>query len=193
MWWRSIIRRSRADAGFTLPELLIATVLGLIVVGSAVAMFSTGIRAEPRAAERADAIQQARTMAERITRELRMGSNATSATPSELAILTYVPSGNCITSAPGSATRCRVFYSCSASGTCSRRQCGPNTIIPPLGCGPSEIAIEGLSSNQVFTFSPKSPGQAMVTVRLEFPATDGEDAITIVDGAALRNPPLGGP
>jgi hypothetical protein len=53
--------------------------------------------------------------------------------------------------------------------------------------------VEGLASNQVFAFTPKTPGQAMVTVTLAFPATEGEDAITIQDGAALRNPPLGGP
>jgi hypothetical protein len=32
-----------------------------------------------------------------------------------------------------------------------------------------------------------------VGIRLQFPAENGDDAITIQDGVALRNPPLGGP
>ena len=53
--------------------------------------------------------------------------------------------------------------------------------------------MTGLTTNQVFTFSPQTPGQAYVGIRLEFPASNGDDAITLQDGVALRNPPLGGP
>ena len=53
--------------------------------------------------------------------------------------------------------------------------------------------VTGLADNNVFTFSPRVPGQAYVTVRLAFPAANGDDAITLEDGVALRNPPLGGP
>ncbi len=51
--------------------------------------------------------------------------------------------------------------------------------------------VEGLSTNQVFAFSPALPGKAFVTIKLAFPAANGDDAITLEDGAALRNPPLG--
>ena len=62
-----------------------------------------------------------------------------------------------------------------------------------VGCSSPTTVVSGLSTNQVFTFSPQAPGQAYVGVRLAFPAGNGEDAITIQDGVALRNPPLGGP
>jgi Tfp pilus assembly protein PilW len=183
----------RSEAAFTLPELLIAMLLGLIVVGSGAAVFASGIRTEPRISDRTVAIQEARTMAERISRELRMGSNATATDPSQLMILTYVPTATCGGSGTGTATRCRVFYSCDSAGTCTRTECDPNTLAPPTGCGTPTQVVKGLASNQVFAFSPRLPGQAMVSVKLAFPATEGEDAITIEDGAALRNPPLGGP
>lgn len=191
MWRRSLASRRHAEAGFALPELLVAMLLGLVVVGAGVTMFTGGISAEPRIADRTDAIQDARVMAERISRELRMGSDAGSVNPSQLDILTFVPTSSCGGSGSGTAIRCRVFYSCATNGTCTRTECVPNTILPPIGCGSPEQVVAGLASNQVFTFSPKTPGQAMVSIRLAFPALGGEDAITIEDGAALRNPPLG--
>jgi hypothetical protein len=51
--------------------------------------------------------------------------------------------------------------------------------------------LEGLASNQVFTFSPRTPGHAFIAYALSFDAESGDDAITIEGGAALRNPPLG--
>jgi hypothetical protein len=51
--------------------------------------------------------------------------------------------------------------------------------------------IEGLTSNNVFTFSPRTPGHSYISFALSFDAQSGDDAITIQDGAALRNPPLG--
>jgi type II secretory pathway pseudopilin PulG len=185
--------RVAGEAGFSLVELLIGSVLALLVIGAAASVFTSGIGAEPRIADRAHAIQDARVMAERITRELRMGSNATSPTPSQLTILTYVPTASCGGSGSGPATRCRVFYSCATDGTCTRTECGPNTLVPPVGCGSPVRIVEGLASNQVFAFTPRIPGQAMVSVKVAFPATENDDAITIEDGAALRNPPLGGP
>jgi type IV pilus assembly protein PilW len=75
--------------GFTLVELLIAVVIGLLLVGSTVSLFTAGVRSEPRISERSAQIQEARTMAERLSRELRLGSNASSPNPSQLMILTY--------------------------------------------------------------------------------------------------------
>lgn len=179
------------ERGFTLPELLIATVIGLLVVGSGVMAFTSGISTQPKISDRAARIQQARTMAERISREVRQGSNASSASPGQLTLLTYVPRTTCGGSTVGPATRCRIFYSCASSGSCTRQECPPNLTVPGPGCGTATVAVQGLASNSVFTFSPRAPGQAFVTIALSFPARGGDDAITIQDGAALRNPPLG--
>jgi prepilin-type N-terminal cleavage/methylation domain-containing protein len=186
-------RVPRGEAGFTLVELLVAVVISMIVMATAVSLFTSSVRSQPRVSDRSAQIQQARTMAERISRELRQGSNASSVTPSQLMILTYVPHATCGGSAGGPALRCRVFYSCDTAGSCTRTECGPNVVAPPTGCGPVVLAVEGLADNNVFAFTPRSPGQGFVSVRLAFPATADEDAISIEDGVALRNPPLGGP
>ena len=81
--------------GFTLPELLIATVLGLIVIGAAVGAMTVGVNSQPRLNSQAASVQQARTTMERITRELRQGSSVPTATASQLSIVTYVNSATC--------------------------------------------------------------------------------------------------
>jgi prepilin-type N-terminal cleavage/methylation domain-containing protein len=197
---RGLLARLESEEGFTLAELLISMSLGLIVLAAAVFVFTAGIRLQPRIQKRAVEIQQARTMSERMTRELRQGSNASvSGDASQLMILTYVPrSTTC--DAPvttGSAiARCRVFYRCAASGataSCTRTECPPTVLSVGTGCGSPRTVVSGLSTSQVFSFSPQTPGQAYVGVRLQYPAENGDDAITIQDGVALRNPPLGGP
>ena len=155
-----IRRRTAADGGFTLVELLVATVIGLMVVGAAVTLFASGIRSEPRARQRAAQIQQARTMAETLARELRQGSNATSASSAALTILTYVPHPVCGSATVGAATRCKIFYSCSSGGSCTRTECPPNYTSIAAGCGIGVTVVSGLSDNNVFAFTPRTPGQA---------------------------------
>ena len=138
-------------------------------------------------------------MTERLTRELRQGSDATSPTASRLTVLTFVRHATCGSATPAAATatsvRCRIFYDCNSAGTCTRTEC-PWTVSstatptsPP--CGSPVQIVEGLMSNQVFTFVPRTPGHSYVALALAFPAERGDDAITIQGGAALRNPPLG--
>ncbi len=177
----------------TLPELLIATLIGLMVVGASVTVFASGVQSQPKVSDRNAAIQQARTMAETLTRELRQGSNATTTSGGNLAILTYVPRTACGSPTPGTPTRCKVFYTCSVAGTCTRTECPPTFTAVGPGCGTTRTVVTGLADNNVFTFSPRVPGEAYVGVRLSFPATNGDDAITMEDGVALRNPPLGAP
>ena len=180
-----------AEEGFTLVELLLASVIGLIIIGSAVSLFTTAIRTEPRIGDRTAAIQQGRTMSERISRELRQGSDVQSASPSQLMILTYVPRSSCGAAATGPGIRCRVFYNVDSNGTGTRQECPLTTLVPPTGCGAAVQVVSGLMDNNVFAFTPKSPGHGFVSIRLAYPAVGAEDAITIEDGVALRNPPVG--
>lgn len=196
----STLTRLSSEEGFTLVELLIAMALGIVVLTTAAFVFTAGIRLQPRIDKRATEIQQARYMSDRITRELRQGSNASASVDgSQLMILTYVPRDTvCNTPAtPGSTlARCRVFYRCAVAGTassCTRTECPPALLAPGTGCGQATPSVSGLASSQVFSFSPQTPGQAYVGIHLVFPAENGDDAITIQDGVALRNPPLGGP
>jgi prepilin-type N-terminal cleavage/methylation domain-containing protein len=184
----AVRHRSRAPvssaAGFTLPELLIAMVLGLIVIGGAVQVVTASLNNQPRVTSRANQIQQARVTMERMVRELRQGASVpTTPTASQLSIVTYVGSATCGGASGNTAIQCRVTYACS-SGNCTRTEAKPDGTSP----GPAVQVVSGLSSTNVFAYTPRtSTVGAYVGVTLTFPATGGNDAITLNDGANLRN------
>ena len=182
-----VLARPRAlaaqERGFTLVELLVATVLGLIVIGGAVTVFTVSMNNQPRISSQSAAIQQARTAMEQITRELRQGSTVSTATANQLSIVTYVHSATCGGAAASTAISCRVTYTCTA-GNCTRVEAKPDGTLP----GSPVRVVSGLSSNNVFTYSPSSAAPTYVGVSFWFKATGGRDAITLSDGAATRNP-----
>jgi Tfp pilus assembly protein PilW len=178
-----LIRRVRDESGFTLAELLSASVLGLIVIGAATLIFMVGVRDQPRLTARDAQIQQARFTMEQIVRELRQGSTVYTATSSQLAFLTYVKSATCGGAKATTAIPCRVTYTCT-SGTCTRTERNPDG----SGTSTATTVVTGLSSSSVFTYSPSSTAPTYVNATMTFPTPTGASAITIDDGAALRNP-----
>jgi len=184
---RALFGRSRnllgRDEGFTLTELLVAMTIGVVVLGAGVLMFTAAISSQPKASARAAKVQQARTTSERIVRELRQGSGVPTATSAQLSILTYVHSAVCGGSYAINSIPCRVTYTCTA-GTCTRVEAQPDGTNP----GAASQVVSGLSNSIFFSYSPNSSAPNWVGITLEFPADGGDDAITIEDGAALRNP-----
>jgi prepilin-type N-terminal cleavage/methylation domain-containing protein len=124
-WLDRAIGRARRPEGFTLPELLIATVLGLLVVGVAATVFTAAVRSQPGLARRGDAISQARFTMERLIRELRQGATVYTATPTQLSFTTYVDSASCGGAHSSSAIVCRVSYTCTATA-CTRVEAQPD-------------------------------------------------------------------
>ena len=186
---RALLRRLRAEGGFTLAELLVAMMITLIAFAATLLLLQVAIKAQPRISERGAAIQQGRVWVERLIRELRQGGTVTG-TPStsQLAFFTYVRHSSCGSTATGASLRCLVTYSCSA-GTCSRTERNPDG----SGTAPAQQMVSGLQSNSVFSYVPSSAAPRYVGVTLRFPATDDpanpEDAITLTDGVTLRNFP----
>jgi prepilin-type N-terminal cleavage/methylation domain-containing protein len=166
--------RLAGDEGFTLAELLVAMMIGLVVIGAGVMMFTAAIGSQPKQSARLEKVRNARITSERIVRELRQGRTATTSTSSQLAIETYCG---------GAASPCRVTYTCTA-GTCNRVEAQPGGTSP----GPATTVVSGLSNGIVFTYSPSSSAPRWVGITLQFPAEGGDDAITVEDGATLRNP-----
>jgi prepilin-type N-terminal cleavage/methylation domain-containing protein len=181
--FRRVGRRLAGDDGFTLPELLVATTIGLMVMGAGVMMFTAAIGSQPKQSARLAKVQQARTTSESIVRELRQGLGTPTATGSQLSILTYVRKAACGSASAGAAIPCRVTYTCTA-GTCTRVEAQPNGTAP----GSATTVVSGLSNGTVFTYSPSAAAPRWVGITLQFPTEGGEDAITVEDGAALRNP-----
>ncbi len=172
-------RRLAAEGGFTLVELLTSTVVGLLVVGIGTTVFITAIRSQPGLTTRGNAISNARFTTERIVRELRQGGTVYTATPTQLSFLTHVASASC---GSGSNGFCRVTYTCSTSA-CTRVEARPDGTVP----GAASTAVSGLSNGNVFSYSPSSTAPAYVGATFTFPGQNGDDAITVSDGAALRN------
>lgn len=166
--------RLAGDEGFTLTELLVAMTIGLVVMGAGVMMFTAAIGSQPKQSARLAKVQDARTTSERIVRELRQGRAAPTATSSQLSIETYCG---------GAASPCLVTYNCTA-GACTRVE---EAQVDGADPGPTTTVVSGLSNAIVFTYSPSSSAPTWVGITLQFPAEGGDDAITVEDGAALRN------
>jgi prepilin-type N-terminal cleavage/methylation domain-containing protein len=184
---RRSLSRLAGDEGFTLPELLVAMTIGMVVMGAGVLMFTAAVQSQPKASARLDKVQDARTTSERIVRELRQGSEVLIATSDQLSILTWVPKATCGASA-ADPNECwsTVTYTCTA-GTCTRVEAQPDGTDE----GPARTVVSGLSNAIVFSYSPSATAPSWVGITLEFPAGNGDDAITVEDGAALRNPAPG--
>lgn len=172
-----------SERGMTLIELLVAATIGMVVLGGAVTVFIGAVRSEPRAADKVGSIQEGRVIVERITRELRQGVDVVAATPTTLELVTYVKQSSCTGGAASSSIACRVAYSCG-EGACTR------TVKKTDGTavGPTVQVVDGLSSNEVFTYSSSEAGSdpEFVNVRLSFASLEG-GPVVVADGVELRN------
>ncbi len=164
-------------------EMLVAAMIGLIVVAGAGTVLVAAGHVQPRVEERSAAIQEARFVVDGITRELRQGWAVPAATATQISILTYVKSASCGGAKSTTAIACRVTYSCNA-GACTRTEAQLNGSSP----GPPKKVVSGLESSNVFTYLPSAAAPTSIGVTIAFPATDGDNAVTLEDGASLRNP-----
>lgn len=158
--------------------------MGLIVIGAATLVFTAGMRAQPGLSQRDNAISQGRYAMERLTRELRQGSNVTSASANQLSFVSYVHNpSTCAATFSNTANPCRVTYNCTTMG-CTR------TVAQPDGSSPQAAVtiVTGLSNPNVFTYSPSSTAPSYIGATFVFAGQHGDDAITLSDGATLRNP-----
>jgi prepilin-type N-terminal cleavage/methylation domain-containing protein len=174
-----------SEEGYTLPELLIALAIGLLVAFGATSMVMMAVKAEPRTSQKAGQLQQGRAMSERLVRELRQGEEVIAPwSASELELLTMVHATSCGGTGGSSSILCRVEYKCEA-GTCTRAERNPDG----SGSGPAEELVSGLASSNVFEYESSEEGQPpnYVSVRLEFPSELGGESVTVADGAGLRN------
>ena len=177
------LRRLRSERGFTLVEVLMAAVLGMLVVGVGVMVFTAAVRSQPGLTKRGDSISQARTSLERLTRELRQGSTIYTSTSTQLSFLTYVKSATCGGASGSTSIPCRVTYTCSTS-SCTRVEAKPDGTSP----GSAVTVVTNLTSSNVFSYT-SSPGVATnIVATFRMAGQNGNDAITVSDGATVRNP-----
>jgi Tfp pilus assembly protein PilE len=187
----STLKNRGDERGFTLIELLWVATLTVLLVATMGMLVIVAARQQPRISDRAASIQEGRALVERFTREFREGvviEQSPVPTASQITFRTYVRSTACGEStelAPDQpAILCRVTYSCSG-GTCLRAE---NTLTGPATDEPV-VLVEGLAGDEIFSYAPHVSNPESVGVRLAFPAEGGDDAVTISDGASLRNTP----
>lgn len=186
---RIAARAGGEETGFTLPEVLVAMVIGMVVLGAAVILFTSSIRGQPALQTRDTQIQQARTAVEQIVREVHQASVVKTATGSQLSLITWVDT-TCAGGASSTAVTCRVTYTCVTTGACTRTLANPDG----TGGGAAVQIVNGLSASptdvgSVFSYTPNTTLPTYIGVRLAFAPKPGQNGVTLDDGASLSNAP----
>jgi type II secretory pathway pseudopilin PulG len=186
---RARLRAIRGDGGYTLVELLVASAMGVVVMGAAVSLLISGVRDQPRISGQSQNITTARFVLERMTHELRNGVSVKKATASEVSFEGYVRHSTCggsgVLTSEAPAIKCEITYTCTTT-SCSRSESSPGT----FGGTPQKI-FSGINSSEVFTYAPSAAEATYVKATLRLPNPSGTGALTVSDGASLRNATLG--
>jgi prepilin-type N-terminal cleavage/methylation domain-containing protein len=175
------------EAGFTLIELLVASAMSVVLLGAIGSLVISAVREQPKLSQRAQNVSTARWVLERLTREIRNGVAIDKATASSVSFRTYVRHSTCGgTSALASgspAITCEITYTCTTT-SCTRLEANPGVYT-----GTATTIFSGINSSNVFTYSPAST-PTYVGVTLSMPNPSGPSALTVSDGASLRNATL---
>jgi type II secretory pathway pseudopilin PulG len=196
------LRELDGEAGMTLVELLVATIMGLIVVGGATAMLISAVRDQPKQQKQAENISTARYELERMTREIRNGVSVTASTSNSVSFVAQLRRTTCGGSVPTNtsapAIQCQILYSCTTT-SCTRteREVGATT------GGVTTTIVTGIDSAEVFCFVPSTStdptecGSAQakesptfIGITLNVPNPSGPGSLTVSDGASLRSATL---
>lgn len=197
---RGALSRIPEEDGLTLVEMLVASAMSVILVGAIGSMVIGTMRAQPDLSEKAQDVSSARWVMERMTRELRNGVRVDQATASSVSFVTYLRRTSCGGGVPTNeatpAIRCQVTYQCTTT-SCTRDEA------PEGQAGTAEPFFDGINDSEVFCYVPStevdplSCGPASsgsettyVGIRLRLPHPGGSGALTVSDGASLRNATL---
>jgi type II secretory pathway pseudopilin PulG len=184
------LRRQRGEGGFTLVELLVASAMGVVVLGAVVSLVISAVREQPKISKEAQNVSNARWMLERLTHELRNGIAVKEGTASRISFEGYVRHSACgagtALAATSPAIKCRITWECSTTA-CTRKETSPETTT-----GVARPVFSGLASNQIFTYVPSVANATYVkaTIRLPDPTSSGSPLV-ISSGTSLRNATLG--
>lgn len=198
----SRLRELDGEAGMTLIELLVATIMGLIVVGGATAMLISAVRAQPKQQQEADNINTARYELERMTREIRNGVSVTESSSNGVSFVAQLRRTSCGGSVSASSSappiQCQVIYSCSTSA-CTRTERN----VGATSGGATTTIVTGIDSSEVFCFVPSANSDptecgsaktgespTFVGITLNVPNPSGSGSLTVSDGASLRSATL---
>jgi prepilin-type N-terminal cleavage/methylation domain-containing protein len=187
MWARRLPAAEDQD-GFTLVEMLVAMTLGVVVMGGVMILLIGAMRSQPRIEKQNTNVQTARFVLERLTREIRNGIRIDKTSASSVSFEGYVRHATCggTTNLASAAapTKCEITYTCSGT-SCTRIEAAPKVYT-----GTAQTIFTGLSNAaSVFNWSPSS-SPTYLAITLKLPDSSGAGALTVSDGASLRNATL---
>ena len=174
------------ESGMTLVELLVAMTLGVVVMGGVVILLIGALRAQPRIDDQSTNVQTARAVLGQMTREIRNGIRIEQPTTSSaVSFQAFVRHATCGSTVPldssAAPKRCEITYSCSGT-TCRRLEA-----LPGVTTGTGVLLVSGISNpSSVFTYSPPT-SPTYIGITLKIPDSSGSGALTVSDGASLRN------
>jgi type II secretory pathway pseudopilin PulG len=175
-----------SEAGISLIELLVASAMSVVVLGAVGSLVISAMRTQPEISERAQNISTARWVLERLTREIRNGVRVDNATASSVSFQTYVRHTTCggttALSSGSPSIKCEVTYTCSST-SCTRNETPPEI----LTGGTPRTIFSGIDDANVFSYSPSAVAPTYIGIRLHIPNPGGQSALTVSDGASLRN------
>lgn len=184
------LRKRGGEEGFTLVELLVASAMGVIVMGAVASLVIGTVRQQPKISKETQNVSSARWMLERLTHELRNGISVKEGTASEISFEGYVRHSTCggttALSSSSPAIKCRITYECSTTA-CTRKETNPETT-----AGIASTVFSGLASDQIFEYVPDVDNATYVKVTLRLPdPTNSGSPLVVSSGASLRNATLG--
>jgi type II secretory pathway pseudopilin PulG len=181
----------RSERGFTLIELLIGMTMTLAIVIAALPIIDGAANSQGRAQTTGLAIGDARAFSELVLEDLRSAEEVTSSptVTNSITVITGVHNTACgsgTLASDNSVRECRVSYVCSA-GACTRQERNKDG----TGGGNPVTMITGLSNSSA-VFFPQTSGDDQVRyvdIEIVLPnkSNQGDDAIRLDDGVALRN------
>jgi type II secretory pathway pseudopilin PulG len=183
------LRQASPEDGFTLIEFLAAAAMGVVVMSAVVLLVIGAMKSQPKISKQAQNISTARWVLERMTREIRSGVAVKEQGASMVSFEGYVRHGTCGGTAALAATapaiKCRITYECSTTA-CFRKESEPQ-----VNGGTPQKIFSGIDSSQVFSYAPNETQPTYVKITLQLPNPTGTGALTVSDGASLRNATLG--
>ena len=184
---RRLSATGRED-GFTLIEMLVAMAMGVVVMGGVLILLIGAMRSQPRLDKQATNIQTARFVLARMTREIRNGIRVDNPTASSISFEAYVRHATCggktTLASTAQPIKCEVTYKCSGT-SCTRIEATPSVYT-----GTAVTVFSGLNNpSSVFSWSP-STSPTYIGITLKIPDPEGSGALTVSDGASLRNATL---
>lgn len=169
--FRSLLRRIAAEeSGVSLTELLVAIVVGVLVVFAAFQFNDTAGRSQAATSARSEALQQAQTGLERMTRDLRQAATVTVPTSESITMSTYVKS-------PTEAASLKTVRYVCAAGSCTRLE-GAATSGPAV--------VVDVRNADVFDPEPAlDPRYIGIKLRVAVPGAS--QTLMLRDGVEVRN------